>query len=236
MFDVLCFFTSTKGHYGRDTYQYTSNDLFKKSFLIRETFTKVAHIKVSPGEEAKHKEMKEWLLNKGFNHVIESYGNWKHNDISHGSEYLKDIAKMFDFCRHHQFGLWLEDDFIFHNEDLDKDINFARELMDKIPDVRHFRWTRKDQFDNIERTAASLATNNLYGNRSEFSFNPCFINPSIQSLISKYCLMHNPHPHCEMAYTISNLRFSSCQHPFVFQDNHVVEHIGTEQFIKENNL
>ena len=111
----LIFFTSTKGHFGhKDIYKHTLNDLATKidpKLLDK----KVAHIKISPGEEDLAVEMRAFLYQWGFNEVLSTVADWSHN-ANHGEEYTKDITKTLDFLSTYgaaEYTLWMEDDYVF---------------------------------------------------------------------------------------------------------------------------
>ena len=110
---TIGFFTSTKGHHNRKTdYKITLDNWNKQIPLV--LFNLVAHIKVTPGEEAVGEDMKRDLESRGFK-VIITVADWKRG-LSHGAAYLGDMVKMSksflftDSFRNHPYFLLLEDD------------------------------------------------------------------------------------------------------------------------------
>lgn len=112
----LIFFTSTKGHFGqKDIYQHTLNSL-KKQIAPELIPNKIAHIKISPNERYIAGVMQDFLKDWGFNEVLMTEADWKHNE-NHGEEYTKDIQKILEYLSSNnnteEFTLWMEDDYIF---------------------------------------------------------------------------------------------------------------------------
>ena len=106
----VLFFTSTKQHFGfKDVYLTTLNDLHRN--LPLEFFqVKVAHIKVTPGEEDFGCVMERELVSRGFK-VIKTVAAWSRG-ISHQQAYLEDVRRVslepsIYECPH---VLWIEDD------------------------------------------------------------------------------------------------------------------------------
>lgn len=150
----LCFFTTTKGHFGRkDIYKITIENLFSK-IQYHYFFDRIAHIKVSPGEEEVANEMEEYLASKKF-HVLKTIGEWRHNDNSHGYEYNKDIYTMFSnqMVGRDRFSLWLEDDWILNGRDIERKFYDAQIFLNNKPDylsvrVNADRYEDDKVFDN----------------------------------------------------------------------------------------
>lgn len=136
----LCFFTTTKGHFGRkDIYRITLESLFSK---VRNSFfsRRIAHIKITPGEESVAQEMEEYLMSHGF-HVLKSVGDWRHNDNSHGAEYNKDIYKVFSSkeATLDRFSFWLEDDWILNGNNIDAKFISAEKFLGRQPEYLSVR-------------------------------------------------------------------------------------------------
>jgi hypothetical protein len=106
----LLFFTSTKGHFGhKDIYLTTLADL-NRQIPLDQFATKVAHIKVSPGDEKLGAEMMIDLSDMGFK-VLETVAHWDRGQ-SHQLGYMADVIKVSkERCIHkNPHVLWLEDD------------------------------------------------------------------------------------------------------------------------------
>lgn len=238
----LNFFTSTKGHFGcRTIWKETLNNL-RVVLDLYPLLYKVAHIKVSPGDELYAEEMESQLWNEfGFQHVIKTVGEWSHTKGTSHTEYLKDIETMFSFLRENskaEIGLWMEDDWIFSQDKLLSTIYTCLSSLTSNPAALAVRPTRTDDTDIITRTHAKFLKENdvglkIYGQNREFSFNPTFIRNPDQYFISKIAKGGNLHPHCEMAYTLASNYFSETDTPFLFVDSKIVTHIGTPEMAQE---
>lgn len=115
---TLAIFTSCRGHFDKDTYEYTINDLFSK--IDPNVFSeKVVHIKWRPEEGEKIKNMTLFFQLNGFT-VLETMGEWKHNDNSHYVQHSKDIVTLMQSKEVHSqpFVFWMEDDVIYKTDDL----------------------------------------------------------------------------------------------------------------------
>ncbi len=89
---TLCLFTSTKGHFGaKDLYKATLTHLDRQ--LPISTFgQRVAHVKVTPGDEALAADMVADLVIRGFQ-VTCATADWSRG-LSHGAAYLGDMVRM----------------------------------------------------------------------------------------------------------------------------------------------
>ncbi len=85
------FFTSTRGHFNRKTDWRVTLDHWDKQIPLSQ-FNLVAHLKVTPGDEALAAEMATNLTARGF-HVLQTVGNWSRG-LSHGAAYLGDQITM----------------------------------------------------------------------------------------------------------------------------------------------
>lgn len=106
---TLVLFTSTKGHFGRDTYQRTVNDWLHQ--LPAHNWAALhANVKWEPGQETKCDEMKVWLKARGFV-VTTPCQAWRHQDPSHQQGYLDDMYLVTSTIKSSYY-LHLEDDFL----------------------------------------------------------------------------------------------------------------------------
>lgn len=88
----LLFFTSTKQHFGfSDVYLTTLNHLNKRIPLY-DFSVKIAHVKVTPGQEGVGNDIEKELVSRGFK-VIKTTADWSRG-LSHGNSYLKDQIKV----------------------------------------------------------------------------------------------------------------------------------------------
>jgi hypothetical protein len=87
----FCFYTSTKGHFGRKTdWRLTLNHWGRQLRLSQ--FNLIAHLKISDGDEQLGAEMSAELRDRGF-HVIETLGSWSRG-MSHQTGYMGDCIKV----------------------------------------------------------------------------------------------------------------------------------------------
>jgi len=141
---TLALFTSTRGHFGRDTYQTTVNDWLRQ--LPGHSWEALrANIKWEPDQEAKRDEMKAWLEARGFE-VTTPCQAWKHHDASHQEGYLRDMALVVGEIATPYY-LSLEDDMLLRaDEPIEKYLAEAIELLEDNPalvQVRFARWANE---------------------------------------------------------------------------------------------
>lgn len=139
----VVFMTSTKGHWGhKDVYLKTLNH-WDKHIPWSEYATKVAHIKVTPGEEAYADVMTQELERRGFT-VLKTIASWTRG-MSHQNQYLLDQIKI---SKHipiygQPYVLFIEDDSIVITKDNTLD-NALCQMMAFLenPDILSFRFMR----------------------------------------------------------------------------------------------
>lgn len=140
---TLALFTSTRGHFGRDTYQDTVNDLLRQLPTGWEALH--ANVKWEPGEETKRDEMKAWLEARGFT-VTTPCKQWKHHDATHQEGYLEDIGLVMEQIKTPYY-LHLEDDMWLRSEEpLERHLAEAIEILSEYPNctqVRFARWANE---------------------------------------------------------------------------------------------
>jgi len=247
----LNFFTSTKGHFNcKNIYKYTLNDLFKKSIIFKSLSYKIAHIKISEGEESIGSEMEKFLYSDfKFDKVLTTVGKWSHSDGSSHFEYLKDINKLYSWYElsNIPFGIHWEDDFCFNIENADDFIKRGFDFIKYNHNKLTFRYTREGDEDILQRTNAKIYVpynydniyQSVYAQDNEFSFNPTFLRNSDMKYISKFAAKTYPniHAHCERAFgLVANYlnseknTFGFYEDRFCFVDNKILTHIGTPDF------
>jgi len=136
---TLAMFTSTKGHYDKDTYPTTVKYLetIKHPPFFRKM---VAHIKYEGTKDAyKRVAMNGFFRQHSFD-VIENEGQWKHNDNSHYVEHSKDICRLMQSSQvqSNPYVFWIEDDVILKApegfEHVKARIVQAMDYLDKHPE------------------------------------------------------------------------------------------------------
>src|ERR1035437_1649846 len=107
---TLCLFTSTKQHFGfKDVYWATLTHLDRQT-PIALFGDKIAHIKITPGDETRAVEMEGNLRDLGFD-VLTTTADWSRGQ-SHQLAYMQDVVKVSKFpllCQQ-PYVLWAEDD------------------------------------------------------------------------------------------------------------------------------
>jgi hypothetical protein len=230
MFNIV-FLTSTKQHYGlTDVDVVTLKDLFKKSHAVSKV-DKLAHIKIIPGDEKIALEKTEFFKSLGFE-VIQTTEYW---ESDHESQYLglaKDMAKCYNhpMIKKSQFTFHLENDWVFHTDQLDSLFDNSIHILEKNPNLVYHRYSRVDQPDIIQRLSAEKK-DGFYSVKREWSFNPAMLRSRDMIYISNFVLKNfkQIHPHVEMAYEIAAKYLLNQEEIFSFTDNRIVEHIGWEK-------
>lgn len=139
--------SSTKGHFGFDTYL-TTLDHFARQIPWEAISVKVAHIKVTPGEEAKGEQMKAEFERRGFK-VLMTVAAWQRG-TSHQVSYCADLVTVSKepslYLNPHV--LWLEDDGTLSTVSVPLDQILARMVafLDASPELVSVRFIREPDF------------------------------------------------------------------------------------------
>lgn len=232
----LNFFTSTKGHFGCKTIYKKTLDRLKVIGALDSFAFKIAHVKISPGEDNIFKTIYSSLLSDySFDKIFFTFGEWSHTSGSSHLEYLKDINTLYTKLLYEpktpDYGLWLEDDWFFHSsaEEFQYFLQKGINVLSNNKHIMSYRVTRRDDDDIINRTKSIYdEKRDLFLHNNEFSFNPTIVRNLEQHRVSSLALNCQLHPHCEMAYTIaSNIMSREHQNRiFSFSHTRIIEHIG----------
>lgn len=180
---TFCLFTTTKGHFDFKTRYIETLDSFNKALPLNEYADRLAHVKVSPGEENEAKQINDVLRNKYHFEVVMSDGVWKHGDQSHQTGYIDDCIKLYSLVK---------TPYVFHCEDDWKVKCYHRELIDYVhlaisylennPDLLQVRIARVSneaaRIDNLRfkhglnRLSHACDADHFYHN--DLSMNPSF--------------------------------------------------------------
>lgn len=184
---TLCVYSTTRGHWGRkNCYFRTIQDL---DIYNLEFFDKIAHIKVSPGDEDLAEEMEENFFEFGYK-VLKSAGAWKHWDGSHSVEQLKDIFKVVQNVKSN-FVAHLEDDWALRplNNNLNFYLEKSIELLRTNPEALQVRIPRHADDPNHYKTMVKYDED---WNRQDeiFSLNPHVISRADLEIICS-TVFHN---------------------------------------------
>lgn len=178
---TIVLFTSTQGHFKTSRYLETLDHLAAQIPLSQFT-DRVAHIKVSPGDQLVAQTMWEELIKRGFD-VIETMGDWSHGK-NHGVEYVKDLVKVYTDARvaSASYVLHLEDDFVLTPQrgELVSYLSQAVALLEEQPfvhSVRFARWFNEcERINDLPRkhglNAHCVPLNETFDLSSDFSLNP----------------------------------------------------------------
>lgn len=138
---TLALFTSTRGHFSRDTYQGTITDILRQLPVgwggLR------ANVKWEPGQELKAAEMRHWLEERHFE-VTTPCQSWKHHDPSHQEGYLRDIELVTSritspYYLHLEDDMWLRANVGSLEQHLAEAVDILESNLD-IVQVRFARW------------------------------------------------------------------------------------------------
>jgi len=240
----LIFFTTTKGHFDQHRiYQKTILELEKQTNL-KETFgALVAHIKVSEGDEDIYLEQKKFLEDRGFK-VLSTKGKWKHDDVSHYIEHIKDINTLIrdPDVNKNDYIFWLEDDYLFnikkHNFKyyIDESINKLKNNKDIICN----RFYRSDTKDNIEEVRTQLynydSETKTYAMEFTFSCSLCRTRDLYVTtlLMEKF---YDPYKiHIEGCFNLCLVNMSKIKNQYLVWDRDLIYIIHIQEKNYENGL
>lgn len=243
----IVLYTSTRGHFGyKDCYKHTVKRLEKENLDFWRIY-KLAHIKISPGEEELAAEMKQWLNKKGFR-VIQTKANWKHNDPnnSHAKEYYKDKLKCFSDkeIQKRRYTFFIEDDWkVNFNGYADFYLDRAAEFLDKNLDYLCVRVNNEIE-KSVEKATPLTEDNLIYKQNLDYTiygptltFQPTLIRSAewrhaLRLINSNLDILNTQH--CELVSGMAMRQFSDSDTPFCFFNPQIIncEHIGEEEKIK----
>ncbi len=172
--------TTTKGHFSMKTRWIETLDSFNRALPLSEYVQRVAHIKVSPGEEALGEEMDAKLRERGFK-VQSTVAAWSHDHQSHQTEYIRDALAITNMTRS-PYLLFCEDDWAvktYHGDLIDyleRAVAYLEEES-QCMQVRIPRWS--DEFARINNLPAKhgldrraeVLNDNIFVH-DDFSMNP----------------------------------------------------------------
>lgn len=236
---AFSFFTSTKGHFGQKyLYRYTLKRLEEKLPFFS-SFFKVAHIKVTPGEEKLAQEIEEDLYEFGFYKVLKTTADWKHNDSSHAIGYYKDMMKVYSYpeLREYPYLFAWEDDYLMQGENVENLLYEAVSFLRKNIDALCVR-INKDCDSDTSKTFQ--AAKNILGQRVDHTawgptvtFQPTIFKTapwvySVQLINNNLDVLKTRH--CELVSGDAMKNFTNSKTPFYLFDPKVlnVKHIGEE--------
>lgn len=234
---TLALFTTTKGHYDhKEIYKTTISSLLKKTSVFTD---KIVHIKREKDDELVYHEMVKFFVDLNFD-IIETFGEWKHNDVSHFVEHAKDIVTL---MRHktvqkNKYVFWLEDDFIFESGDpLDKIFKYIIQILDENPNKLNVRFLRDGIDIPTLYPTLSYDNNKYFAHKDVFSFNPTVLRSRDAWILSIHFIRaFNPQIHIERFATESLRPLSADIDPFLSLHTEFAKciHIGTEDFNKND--
>lgn len=237
---AIVLYTSTKGHFGqKNLFKHTVKRLEQKIPLFSDFF-KLAHIKISPGEEEFGGQMANWLFGMGWK-VKFTVGEWNHNNQSHAVGYYKDKLRIFSFPQLHKYKytLFVEDDWLINVDENRTQIllDGALDFLDHNLDALCVRINNEKEEPNPADAKVRNflycqgLTRNQYG--PTFTFQPTIVRTSewyhSLRLINKN-LHILEHKHCEIVSGEAMHNFSDSFTPFYYFDPKLISatHIGEE--------
>ncbi len=229
---TLCFFTSTKGHFGhKDVYLRTLNQLHRQ-FPLDYFGARLAHIKVTPGEEAIAEQMAEELVKRGFE-LLTTTAAWSRG-TSHQIGYMQDVVTVSKDPLVHEnpYVLWLEDDSLSVPHDGD----YSRLLGDSLrffddPEILSVRLLRR--CDHAGSPILRQEKNYFFS--PHFNFQPAFLR-SRDFYLAALTIERNPEAtarvQCEMLWrlVLANFTRNPLCHVVWNPDHAETIHLGTPEY------
>jgi hypothetical protein len=240
---TLCLYTSTKGHFSRDTYRETVTDFLRQvpaSYLDM----LLVHIKSEPGHEGKLGEMGEWLKDHGFI-VFDTCQTWKHDDPSHNHGYCMDIKKMASKI-HSPYYLGLEDDWVMSSESVVNQLAEAIKKLETDPNLMQVRFPR---FTNEYERIINLRSKHGIDSRAEvgilggvfhndWSNHPHVVRTRDINAAIRFVFATNLPKHSEHGLGVAMKMLSDSDKPFFTPDSNQIRvgHIGVPTNAERDDL
>lgn len=242
---AIVLYTSTKGHFGqKDLFKHTVKRLEEKIPFYRDFF-KLAHIKISPGEEELGGQMADWLFGMGWD-VKSTIGQWSHNSSSHALEYYSDMIKVMsqtDILKK-EFVLFIEDDWLLNCDNALPILFDGVMCLKKNPFLLAIRIERDitGTTENCEKISKYIFRHNE--NYSEFGSTFTFQPTLVRSLSWYHALslltnqpelirmLKDGEIHCELLATSLLKLISGTKTPFCSFDKNIITttHIGEPDY------
>jgi hypothetical protein len=246
---TIILYSSTKGHFGfKNSYQFTIEKLKKNLGGDFWRIKKYCNIKRSNEENEREifLEMCEFLQKNDF-YVLNTCGNWSHNNSSHAVGYYQDMFSVFKNIPHTEFTLVIEDDWLIHsaiqfNFAIEFAIKFLKETKNALcfrvnsePDRRINGATKVREFQGLYRQDEDFTK---FG--STFTFQPTIVRTrdwwhSLRIINNNLHLLDSVH--CEILSGQVFKQFSDDKSPFYFFDPELIwcEHIGEKEKLERLN-
>lgn len=242
----ICFFTSSKGHFGhKDVYLKTLNHL-DKQVPLSIFGSLVAHIKVTPGEEMIGDTMETELKNRGFV-VLKTVADWSRGQ-SHQTAYMEDVIRV-SKCPEvigQPFMLWLEDDSTITCNDTEATALLARwcRMLNDENELTSIRLLRRGDLLSTNIIPPDGLPNRNWFHSEHFNFQPAMLR-SRDFYLAALFIERNPQAmaqiQCEMLWrlVLRNFSRSPYLHRVFVPDYAETIHLGTTEYpelIKKLNL
>lgn len=231
----LALFTSTKGHFSRvSDFRVTLDHWDKQIPLSR--FNLIAHIKVSPGQEALGDQMRDELVARGF-HVIQTKGAWARG-LSHGAAYLGDMVTVSKCVKVYErpYFLLLEDDspVISHKLSLEDLLLQSCQFLEKDHELISVRLIRRGDYEGGVPEVIKPPRDNRFFFSPNTDFQPTILR-SLHYYLLCMQLEQNPQlceqVHCERLWRLILDNFSRSPYRYMVYRPDFAEtvHIGVSQ-------
>lgn len=180
---AFCLFTTTQGHFKIKTRYLETLESFNRLLHLSNFAERIAHIKISPGEEAIGEEMKKNLENRGFN-VFSAVADWSHGTNTHQVEYISDMINVYSSGIQSPYVFQVEDDFLIDapGGNFVSILSKAIELFENSPETMQIRIPRfENEFDRINRLKEKHNINGIAKKHDKTFFycNDYSMNPSM---------------------------------------------------------
>ncbi len=244
---TLVLYTSTRGHWGfKNSYQFTINNLLKNFGADFFRIKKFCNVKRG-NEKDEYKtfyEMHSFLIKNDFS-VLETCGDWSHNNSSHAVGYYKDMLSVFNEIPHTEFTLVCEDDWLIHSKEW---FNLCVESAIKfLKNNKNALCVRVNSEPNRKKEGASEVHRGIYRQEesytpygSTFTFQPTIVRTrdwwhSLRIINQNLHLLETTH--CELLSGHVFKQFSTDVSPFYFFDPDLIwcEHIGEKEKLEKLN-
>lgn len=243
---TLCFYTSTKGHWGRKTDWKLTLDHIERQVPLSLFGGLLASLKITPGDEALAAEMEKELVSRGFK-VLAATADWSRG-TSHQVGYMGDVCRLArDPLVHSQpYVWWMEDDgaCLSHDYTLERLLAESMRLLATDADSLTVRLMRR--CDDRGPTVEPAQQDPRFFYSQDFNFQPAVLRAR-DFQIGALCIERNPQfaaaVQCEQLWrmVLDNFSRSELRHIVWEPDFAEVLHLGVpqadhDQLVKQHNL
>lgn len=232
---TLCFFTSTKGHYGRRTDWRLTLDHLDRQLPLSLFGGRICSLKITPGDEALAATMQSELEARGFK-VLTATADWSRG-ASHQAAYMDDVCRISrdPLVHAHPYVWWVEDDglCLSHAYPLERLLGESAHMLAADSNLLTVRLRRRDD-DRGPTVADEARTDPRFFYSQHFNFQPGILRSRDFQLVAMQ-IERNPGAaasiQCEMLWRMVLAQFTrSLMCHAVWECDHAETiHIGIPQ-------